>query len=396
MTLSTNTLYKTSDSIPLWHQNLNISSYLNALLMSKLQLFVAKTIACKKVKVNLRRGTAWVQAGATLGELFYGIAKESSSLGFPAGTCPTIGVGGHFSGGGQGEMMRKFGLSADNVVDAILVKANGEIVNRESMGEDLFWAIRGGGDKLQEELTIRIIITVGTNANGGKTIRASFQSLFLGTIDQLMPLMEESFPELGLEVENCKEMSWIESVLYLNGEKPGESIELLLDRSHNLNKGFFKAKSDYVKNPISETGLEAIWKVMQIGEAGIMIWTPYGGKMSEILPSETPFPHRAGILFNIQYYSKWNEEGNVTKVKHLDWINKLYYFMTTFVSKNPRAAYLNYRDLDIGINIVGTFAQAKVWGEKYFKGNFKRLAVIKGEVDPENYFKNEQSIMASS
>ena len=404
---------------------------------SKTPFVIVDLINLRKVKVNLRRGTAWVQAGATLGELFYGIAKESSSLGFPAGTCPTIGVGGHFSGGGQGEMMRKFGLSADNVVDAILVKANGEIVNRESMGEDLFWDIRGGGgasfgvilewkirlvpvpprvtgfnvvktleegatkliykwqqiaDKLQEELTIRIIITVGTNANGGKTIRASFQSLFLGTIDQLMPLMEESFPELGLEVENCKEMSWIESVLYLNGEKPGESIELLLDRSHNLNKGFFKAKSDYVKNPISETGLEAIWKVMQIGEAGIMNWTPYGGKMSEISPSETPFPHRAGILFNIQYYSKWNEEGNVTEVKHLDWINKLYYFMTTFVSKNPRAAYLNYRDLDIGINTVGTFAQAKVWGEKYFK----RLAVIKGEVDPENYFKNEQSIVASS
>jgi hypothetical protein len=33
-----------------------------------------------------------------------------------------------------------------------------------------------------------------------------------------------------------------------------------------------------------------------------------------------------------------------------------------------------------------------VWGQKYFKDNYKRLAMAKGEIDPEDYFRNEQSI----
>ncbi|GMN19847.1 hypothetical protein TIFTF001_042935 [Ficus carica] len=69
--------------------------------------------------------------------------------------------------------------------------------------------------------------------------------------------------------------------------------------------------------------------------------------------------------------------------------------MTPYVSKNPRGAYLNYRDLDLGRNNnKGTvsYAQASTWGRSYFKDNFDRLVHVKTEVDPTNFFKNEQSI----
>ncbi|MCE3216753.1 hypothetical protein HAX54_007917 [Datura stramonium] len=56
-----------------------------------------------------------------------------------------------------------------------------------------------------------------------------------------------------------------------------------------------------------------------------------------------------------------------------------------------------YRKLD-GILILeqikrtSQLFKAKIWGEKYFNGNFKRLAQVKSQVDPNNFFRNEQSI----
>ncbi|TMW81561.1 hypothetical protein EJD97_008960, partial [Solanum chilense] len=99
----------------------------------------------KKLSIDTEDKTAWIQAGATLGEVYYRITEKSKKLAFVAGVCPTVGVGGHFSGGGYGMMSRKFGTAADNIIDAKLIDANGRIHDRESMGEDHFWAIRGGG-----------------------------------------------------------------------------------------------------------------------------------------------------------------------------------------------------------------------------------------------------------
>ncbi|XVF03117.1 hypothetical protein REPUB_Repub04eG0233200 [Reevesia pubescens] len=79
-----------------------------------------------------------VQAGATIGELYYRIAEKSKTFAFPAGVCPTVAVAGHFSGGGYGMLMRKFGIVADYIIDAQLVDVNGRFLDRNSMGEDLF------------------------------------------------------------------------------------------------------------------------------------------------------------------------------------------------------------------------------------------------------------------
>lgn len=72
---------------------------------------------------------------------------------------------------------------------------------------------------------------VGKDSKRGRTIHANFNALFLGTIDQLVPLIGSSFPELGLKPEDCKEMSWIHSILYSEGGNPNEP---LLDRNDKM------------------------------------------------------------------------------------------------------------------------------------------------------------------
>ncbi|KAK9115172.1 hypothetical protein Syun_021969 [Stephania yunnanensis] len=393
----------------------------------------------KSISINVEDRTAWVQAGASTGELYYRIAEKTSTLGFPGGLCLTVGVGGLITGGGYGYMLRKYGLAADNIVDAQIVNVKGEILNKESMGEDLFWAIRGGGGasfgvilswkiklvpvpstvtifavsrtldqgatelvhkwqyvahKLPKEVYIRVPISkVDASQAGQKTIQAQFQCLFLGKTEQLLPLMEQSFPELGLKPEDCMEVSWFQTMLYFSGLPMNASLSTLLVNTFRLS---MKGKSDYVREPISKSGLQGIWKIMLEANNLDIALTPYGGIMSEIPASTLPFPHREGNIYQIGYLTIWNEKGAKTAKNRISWLRKLYKYLKPFVSKSPRFAYLNYRDIDLGhhdfMNDTSSYAKAKVWGSSYFGNNFDRLVQVKSKVDPDNFFRNEQGI----
>ncbi|KAK7368707.1 hypothetical protein VNO80_10735 [Phaseolus coccineus] len=394
----------------------------------------------QNVTVDVQNEIAVIQAGASLGQVYYRIWEKSKVHGFPAGACPTVGVGGHLSGGGYGNMMRKYGLSVDHVVDAKIVDVKGRVLDKATMGEDLFWAIRGGGgasfgvilsytvklvavpdrvtvfqvDKTLEQnatdlvvqwqqvaphtddrLFLRLVLQPVRSdvVKGQKTIRASVEALFLGEANELVPLLGKEFPLLGLKKELCHEMRWIDSVIWWVNYSDGSSLNPLLDRNHySVNSN--KRKSDYVQTPISRKGLTWIWKKMiELGKVELA-FIPYGGIMNEVPSDATPFPHRAGNLYKIQYTVSWQEPGAAAEEKFLCQIRMLHNYMTPFVSKNPRSAYFNYRDLDIGINIHGkdNYQDGKIYSMKYFKKNFERLVKVKSEIDPENFFWNEQSI----
>ncbi|KAF5776182.1 putative tetrahydroberberine oxidase [Helianthus annuus] len=393
------------------------------------------------IDVDVEDGSVWVQAGATVGELYYRVAEKSKTHGIPAGLCTSLGVGGHITGGAYGSMMRKYGLGADNALDAKIIDANGRLLDRKAMGEDVFWAIRGGGGgsfgvivswklklvpvpetvtvfnvqktleqgatnilykwqqvapQLDENLFIRVIIQNSNIPNTTqRTIATTYNALFLGDVNTLEKIMKESFPELGLTKADCFEMSWLESVLFIAGyPKTVPTAVLLAGKPAFLN--YFKAKSDFVTKPIPEEGIEGIWKRYAEEESPLMIWNPYGGMMAKIPESSIPFPHRNGTLFKIQYVNTWMSPDKEVMNKHVDWIRKLHNYMTQYVSMFPRQAYVNYRDLDLGMNDKNgddtSFVKASAWGTKYFKDNFNRLVKIKTEFDPDNFFKHEQSI----
>ncbi|CAI9275277.1 unnamed protein product [Lactuca saligna] len=395
----------------------------------------------RSIDVDVANSTAWVQAGAVLGEVYYAISQKTDTLYFPAGVCPTVGVGGYMGGAGYGNLLRKYGTAADNVIDARFMDVNGNILDRKSMGEDLFWAIRGGGVSsfgivlawklrlvpVPEKVTVFILnktleqgateifhkyqtvipaidrnlhirtqvfeIYIGNTTK--KTVNIMFEGIYQGTTDTLLPLLDEKFPELGVTREICEEIKMIQSTLVFWGFPSSLPTEILTNRSAiaKLNN---KSKSDYIRKPIPISGLKKLWKkFMENDESALLMINPFGGRMADYSETAIPYPHRAGVLLQVLKTVNFNGQASdttPTSLRRLSWLRSLEELLTPYVSKNPREAYSNYNDLDFGVGNAN-YQEASVWGERYWKrDNFKRLIRIKAKVDPENFFRRPQSI----
>ncbi|KAL4570036.1 hypothetical protein LXL04_025686 [Taraxacum kok-saghyz] len=395
----------------------------------------------RSIDVDVANQTAWVQAGAALGALYYAISQKTDTLYFPSGVCPTVGVGGYMGGAGYGNLLRKYGTAADNVLDVRFMDVNGNVLDRASMGEDLFWAIRGGGASsfgivlawklrlvpVPEKVTVFILNktledgvtdifykyqlvapTIDRNLHirtqvfaeyigntTKKTIRIMFEGIYQGTSDTLLPLLEETFPELGVTREICEEIRMVQSTLVFWGLPSSTPTEILTNRSAiaKLNN---KSKSDYVRKPIPISGLKKIWrKLMENDQSALLMINPFGGKIADYSETAIPYPHRAGVLLQMLKTVNFNgqtSDTTPTSLRRISWLRSLDELLTPYVSNNPREAYSNYNDLDLGIGNAN-YEEASLWGERYWKkDNFKKLIRIKAEVDPLNFFRRPQSI----
>jgi hypothetical protein len=98
----------------------------------------------KNLEINREARTAKIQAGNMLKDIDK--ATHAYGLALPGGIIGTTGIGGLTLGGGMGYLSRKGGLTIDNLIEAEIVLATGEVViANENNHPDLFWAIRGGG-----------------------------------------------------------------------------------------------------------------------------------------------------------------------------------------------------------------------------------------------------------
>jgi FAD/FMN-containing dehydrogenase len=100
--------------------------------------------AMRAVRVDPVGRRAWVQGGALWGD----VDRETQEYGLATtgGIVSHTGVAGLALGGGVGWLMRKHGLTVDNLLAVDVVTADGDQL-RTSADEhpDLFWALRGGG-----------------------------------------------------------------------------------------------------------------------------------------------------------------------------------------------------------------------------------------------------------
>ena len=100
--------------------------------------------AMKHIRVDPQQRTVRAQAGVLLGELDR--ATQAFALAVPVGSVTHTGLAGLTLGGGIGWLMRKHGLTVDQLLSVQMVTADGKTLTAShTENPDLFWGVRGGG-----------------------------------------------------------------------------------------------------------------------------------------------------------------------------------------------------------------------------------------------------------
>src|SRR5216117_1924394 len=98
----------------------------------------------RALEIDPERRTAWAETGLTAAD--YTTAADAHGLATGFGDTGSVGIGGLTLGGGIGYLVRKHGLTIDDLLAADVVTADGRLLRVDAQSyPDLFWAIRGGG-----------------------------------------------------------------------------------------------------------------------------------------------------------------------------------------------------------------------------------------------------------
>ncbi len=97
-----------------------------------------------QVMVDPEQAIVRAGGGTTIAEL--DLETQRHGLAVPMGLVGATGIAGLTLSGGYGWLRNKYGLSSDNLIEATMVTAAGEVVRAsEHENPDLLWALRGGG-----------------------------------------------------------------------------------------------------------------------------------------------------------------------------------------------------------------------------------------------------------
>ncbi len=361
------------------------------------------------ISVNTQARTATIGAGSQLIDVYSALAARGMTI--PAGSCPSVGIGGHALGGGMGLAGRQFGLTADNLLSAQIVRADGQMVTASAHANpDLYWALRGGGGGNFGVVTsftfrvhpvprtvawffVRWPVSQAANAlaawqswapharnqltsifhlNGGGSTSVSGQ--YFGPSSDLHALLEPLRSVAGAVVSTgdlgylqaqimwagCSSISL--TACHTTGTRPGGTLP----------RESFQAKSDYVSKPLPAAARQALVQAAiaraHIPGSGAILFDSYGGAINQVAPAATAFVHRK-VLFCMQY---------LTYNGGASWLSSVHSAMRPYVTGG---AYFNYTDPGL-----------KNWQAAYWGSNYRRLLGVRRAVDPHHYFNFPQAI----
>ncbi len=358
----------------------------------------------KDARVDPARRVMTAGAGLTWGEL--DAATQRHGLATTGGIITSTGVAGLTLGGGHGWLMRKHGLTCDNVLGFEVVTADGR---RLRVGADehpeLYWGLRGGGgnfgvvtafdfrlhpvgtilaglivypltrtrDLLRlyrdvaptapDELVAGILITTwpdgtpviavglcwsGDDLAAGERVIRPLRRLGTPILDGVRPT---TYGELQTMFDATNPPgSWYYKTGYLDGEKfqGDDFIDVLL------------AHCDFPSpSMLSRIYIEHL-----------------GGAMGRVLPHETAFVHRTSPFDLIVIAGGFPAEA---AERNITWARATSDAMGPFMSGG---AYVNYLGADAGVDAVRS-----AYGSAY-----SRLVALKQRYDPDNFFRLNQNV----
>lgn len=358
------------------------------------------------IRVDAENRTAWAQSGAVAREFL--AAVEPYGLAVPFGDAGSVGLGGITLGGGIGYLVRKHGLTIDNLLGIEMVTADGQIIQAtETENPELFWALRGGGGNFGVVTGFQYRLVEVPQIYGAalvlpatKDVIREYAKLSLEAPEELtsismvikappMPFIPEDkvgtpslivFTAYSGDVEKGPEAvaplrALAEPIADTLGPMPLSGLYAYLEPAEaparaRVRSGFYDELNDDI--------LDATLAFVESGPASMNFLQvrPIGnGAMNRVAREATAFSHRDAqyMLAIIDHWENPDEDAENER-----WVDSFW----QAISGYRRGAYSNFLQ-DEGEGRVR---------ESYGAEAFERLAKLKLRYDPTNVFSGNENI----
>lgn len=358
----------------------------------------------KKLEIDHENQTAWVEAGMTAGEYTAAVGAHGFVTGF--GDTGSVGLGGITLGGGVGYLVRKYGLTIDNLLAAEVVTADGQLLHvDENSHADLFWAIRGGGGNFGVATRFKFKLHKLDKGYGGMLVLpatadaiASFLAAADSAPDELSTILNvmtaPPMPFLPEEVHG--KLILMAMMFYAGDVEMGEQVISKFraiatphaDMLHPMDyselfppeEGGYHPMAagrtmflDHVDTSVAQFIVDTLSKstaMMAVTQLRVL-----GGAMGRVPADATAFAHRESkIMVNFAALYTSPEE----KDHHETWVSKY----EKDLRQSDKGAYVNF---------LGAVDKKQVRAA-YPGDTWKKLGQIKKKYDPTNLFHLNQNI----
>jgi FAD/FMN-containing dehydrogenase len=359
------------------------------------------------VEIGAEGRTAWAQPGVKTGD--YTRATGEYGLATGLGDTPTVRVGGITLAGGIGFLVRKHGLTIDDVLGAEVVTADGELLTvDEETHADLFWALRGGGGNFGVATRLRFRLHEIDQVLGGMLVLPASAEVITGLV-----AAAEAAPE---ELSMIANIANAPPVPFVPAEQHGKPVVMALmvfagdaeagERAIAPIRALAKPLADMVRpirypemyegpehprpgfdagtnllvNAFAPGAAEAILEHLETSTAHMAYaqLRVLGGAMARVPDGATAFGHRgAKMMLNIAAMYANPDEAP----EHKAWVSSL----ATALSDGTSASY------------VGFLGDAGDQGVRraYPPATLERLADVKRRYDPDNLFRRNLNVPAA-